>query len=111
MKLSAISLLALSFFALSAPAQSDARATAFRRAATLTRGINASGWFGGWGDYTPERTSRWITPDDLAEMRKLGFTYVRIGVDPVYFGTYGRPDDPSKAALWKRLDDAVDLTL
>ncbi len=95
----------------SAQTTETARATAFRRAATLTRGINASGWFGGWGDYTPERTSQWITPDDLAEMRKLGFTYVRIGVDPVYFGTYGRPDDPSKAALWKRLDDAVDLTL
>jgi aryl-phospho-beta-D-glucosidase BglC (GH1 family) len=88
----------------------DARATAFRRAATLTRGINASGWFGGWGDYKPERTSTWITSDDLKLMRSLGLTYVRIGVDPVYFG-YGRADAPGKEALWKRLDDAVDLAL
>ena len=112
--LRALSISALGLLALSASAQSasttDARATAFRRAATLTRGINASGWFGGWGDYTPERTSKWITPDDLKLMRSLGFTYVRIGVDPVYFG-YGRPDDPGKQALWKRLDDAVDLAL
>ncbi len=96
---------------LSAQTTDSGRATAFRRAGTLTRGINASGWFGGWGDYTAERTSKWITADDLAEMRKLGFTYVRIGVDPVYFGSYGRPDGPGKEALWKRLDDAVDLTL
>ena len=112
--LRALSISALGLLALSASAQSasttDARATAFRRAATLTRGINASGWFGGWGDYTPERTSKWITPDDLKLMRSLGFTYVRIGVDPVYFGN-GRPDDPGKQARWKRLDDAVDLAL
>jgi aryl-phospho-beta-D-glucosidase BglC (GH1 family) len=98
---------------LAVPAQSTAdaaRATAFRRAATLTHGINASGWFGGWGDYTPERTSTWITADDLKLMRSLGIRYVRIGVDPVYFG-YGRADSPSKDALWKRLDDAVNLTL
>ncbi|HXS12288.1 MAG TPA: cellulase family glycosylhydrolase [Acidobacteriaceae bacterium] len=112
--LRALSLSALGLLALAASAQSisttDGRATAFRRAATLTRGINASGWFGGWGDYTPERTSRWITADDLKLMRSLGFTYVRIGVDPIYFG-YGRPDAPDKAALWRRLDDAIDLTI
>jgi len=105
-----LSLLALSLLAVHTSAQTDARATAFRRATMLTRGINASGWFGGWGDYKPERTSTWITSDDLKLMRSLGLTYVRIGVDPVYFG-YGRPDAPEKAALWKRLDDAVDLTL
>jgi aryl-phospho-beta-D-glucosidase BglC (GH1 family) len=112
--LRALSLSALGLLALSASAQSPsttgARAIAFRRAATLTRGINASGWFGGWGDYKPERTSTWITPDDLKLMRSLGFTYVRIGVDPAYFG-YGRADGPGKDALWKRLDDAVDLAL
>ena len=106
----ALSISAVSLLALSASAQtnSTARATAFRRAATLTLGVNASGWFGGWGDYKPEHTSTWITADDLKLMRSLGLTYVRIGVDPVYFG-YGRPDDPSKTGLWKRLDDAVDL--
>jgi endoglucanase len=96
---------------ISAQTTADPRATAFRRASTLTRGINASGWFGGWGDYTVDHTSTWITAADLTEMRKLDFTYVRIGVDPVYFGTSGRPDAPNKDALWKRLDDAVDLAL
>ncbi|HTV09015.1 MAG TPA: cellulase family glycosylhydrolase [Candidatus Aquilonibacter sp.] len=107
-------LLALSLLAVTAaPAQfpaDAARATAFRRAETLTHGINASGWFGGWGDYKPERTSSWVTADDFKLMRSLGIRYVRIGVDPVYFG-YGRPDDPSKDALWQRLDDAVNLAL
>lgn len=112
--LRALSISALGLLALSGSAQStstsDPRAIAFRRAATLTRGINASGWFGGWGDYTPERTSKWITADDLKLMHSLGFTYIRIGVDPTYFG-YGPADSPTKDALWKRLDDAVDLAL
>ena len=111
----AIALSASAVFTLSAAAQptpsaDTARATAFRRAAQLDRGINASGWFGGWGDYTPERTSAWITADDLKLMRSLGLHYVRISVDPVYFG-YGPADAPSKAALWKRLDDAIDSVL
>jgi endoglucanase len=109
--LRALSVSVLMLLAVSAVAQStDSRATAFRRAATLTRGINASGWFGGWGDYKPERTSTWITPDDLKLMHSLGLTYVRIGVDPAYFG-YGRADAPGKEALWKRLDDAIDLAI
>jgi aryl-phospho-beta-D-glucosidase BglC (GH1 family) len=93
----------------SASAES-ARATAFRRAAFLDRGINLSGWFGGWGDYTEARTSSWITADDLNLIRSLGLHYVRLGVDPVYFG-YGPADAASKAELWKRLDAAVDLAL
>ncbi|HEY4011412.1 MAG TPA: cellulase family glycosylhydrolase [Acidobacteriaceae bacterium] len=110
-----VSLFAILFLTVSASAQAPsadaARATAFHRAATLTRGINASGWFGGWGDYSLEHTSKWITADDIAEMRKLGFTYVRIGVDPMYFRNYGNLDAPTKAALWKRLDAAVDSAL
>lgn len=108
-----LSIAILSLLTLHASAQTSAdaaRATAFRRAATLTRGVNTSGWFGGWGDYTPERTSKWITADDFKLMRSLGIRYVRIGVDPVYFG-YGSPDAPNKDALWKRLDDAVNLAL
>jgi aryl-phospho-beta-D-glucosidase BglC (GH1 family) len=105
---------AATFLPLAVPAQISAdaaRATAFRRAALLDRGINLSGWFGGWGDYSPEHTSTWITPDDLKLIRSLGFHYVRIGVDPVYFRNYGNLDAPTKAALWKRLDDAVDSAL
>jgi aryl-phospho-beta-D-glucosidase BglC (GH1 family) len=108
--LRALSISALGLLAISASAQTEARATAFRRAATLTRGINASSWFAGSGDYSPAHTSSWITDDDLKLMRSLGFSYVRIGIDPAYFG-YGPADASSKDALWKRLDDAVDLAL
>jgi aryl-phospho-beta-D-glucosidase BglC (GH1 family) len=114
------SALALLLLAVPAAAQSAspqtaspdaARATAFRRAALLDRGINLSGWFGGWGDYSAEHTSTWITPDDLKLIHSLGFHYVRIGVDPVYFRNYGNLDAPSKAALWQRLDTAIDSAL
>ena len=110
--LRALSLTACTLITISSSAQTTdaARSTAFRRAAILTQGVNASGWFGGWGDYTAERTSNWITADDFKLMRSLGIRYVRIGVDPAYFG-YGNPDAPNKSALWKRLDDAVNLTL
>ena len=33
-------------------AQQPENDLAFRRAAILTRGVNVSGWFGGWGDYS-----------------------------------------------------------
>ncbi len=107
-----ISLLGLLTISCAAQATSAdaARATAFRRAALLDRGINASGWFGGWGDYSPEHTSTWITADDLKLIHSLGLHYVRIGVDPVYFGS-GPADAPSKAALWQRLDTAIDSAL
>ena len=110
--LRALSLTACTLITISSSAQTTdaARSTAFRRAAILTQGVNASGWFGGWGDYTAERTSNWITADDFKLMRSLGIRYVRIGVDPAYFG-YGNPDAPNKSALWKRLDAAVNLTL
>ncbi len=113
--LRALSISTLALLTISAAAQNSssdaARATAFRRAALLDRGINASSWFGGSGDYSPQHTSTWITADDLKLIHSLGLHYVRIGIDPVYFGTYGRPDDSSKSALWKRLDDAIDASL
>lgn len=95
----------------SQPSAENGRATAFRRAALLDRGINLSGWFGGWGDYSPEHTSTWVTPDDLKLIHSLGLHYVRIGVDPIYFRNYGNLDAPTKDALWKRLDAAVDSSL
>ena len=81
----------------------EAHAMAVRRAATLTQGINLSGWFGGWGDYTPERTSAYLSPADLTLLKTMGIRYVRFGLDPVLFSR-----GPSRDAVWQRIDAALD---
>jgi endoglucanase len=90
----------------------QAHAAAARRAATLTRGTNLSGWFGGWGDYSVEHTSTYITPADVAGIKALGIRYVRFPFDPVLFGRGGLlARGPERDQLWKRVDDAVDLLM
>ena len=82
---------------------------ATRRAATLTRGTNLSGWFGGWGDYSPEHTSTYITAADIASMKAMGIQYVRFPLEPTLLSRGGLlTDNPQKAELWKRIDDALD---
>jgi hypothetical protein len=90
-----------------APTPDEGRALAFHRAATLTDGINASGWFGGWGDYTPEHTSTWLTPADFKRMHDMGIRYVRFPLDPTLFARVAYTPG-GEEALWKRLDDAID---
>ncbi|HEY5381904.1 MAG TPA: cellulase family glycosylhydrolase [Acidobacteriaceae bacterium] len=85
----------------------EGRALAFHRAATLTDGINASGWFGGWGDYSPQHTSTWMTPADFKMMHDMGIRYVRFPLDPTLFSRASFAPG-SEAALWKRIDDAID---
>lgn len=89
------------------PTSSEGRALAFRRAATLTDGINASGWFGGWGDYSPDHTSTWMTPADFKMMHAMGIRYVRFPLDPTLFmrASY---DPAAMDALWRRIDAAID---
>src|ERR1700679_2216851 len=58
-------------------------ALASRRAAVLTDGINLSGWFGGWGDYSAEHTATYITAADFQMMHAMGIRYVRFPLDPV----------------------------
>jgi aryl-phospho-beta-D-glucosidase BglC (GH1 family) len=90
-----------------APTPDEGRALAFHRAATLTDGINASGWFGGWGDYTPEHTSTWLTPADFKRMHDMGIRYVRFPLDPTLFARVAYTPG-GEEALWKRIDDAID---
>lgn len=58
---------------------------AFARAQHLKRGINASGWFAQVYDkrgYTPEHFQDWMTADDIALIKSMGFDYVRLSVNP-----------------------------
>jgi endoglucanase len=90
----------------------QAHETAVRRAATLTRGTNLSGWFGGWGDYSPEHTSTYITAADVAAMKSIGLRYVRFPFDPTLLMRGGLlSKGPEKDALWKRVDDALDMVM
>lgn len=85
---------------------------AVRRAGTLTRGINLSGWFGGWGDYSPERTSTYITAADVSSLKALGIRYVRFPLDPVLLMRGGLLAQGSQRdELWKRIDDALDMLM
>jgi endoglucanase len=86
------------------------RAVAVRRAATLTRGVNLSGWFGGWGDYSQEHTSTYVTAADFTAMQAMGIRYVRFPLDPTLL-TRGGLLSPKKDELWKRIDDALDLAM
>ncbi len=88
----------------------DGHAVAVRRTAVLTRGTNLSGWFGGWGDYSPEHTSKYITSDDIALMKSIGIQYVRFPVDPVLFSRMGGNPDGLQQ-LWKRIDAALDMVM
>jgi len=55
------------------------------RLAHLRHGVNLSGWFAQVSDpkgLTDDHFKSWVTDDDLALIRKLGFDHVRVGVDP-----------------------------
>jgi endoglucanase len=88
----------------------QSHAIAIRRAASLTRGVNLSGWFGGWGDYSQEHTSTYITAADFTAMHAMGIRYVRFPLDPILL-TRGGLLSPGKDQLWKRIDDALDMAM
>ena len=56
---------------------------AFRRAAHLRHGINASEWFAQEpGRYTAERLSTYTDVSDIALIKQLGFDHIRLSIDP-----------------------------
>jgi endoglucanase len=83
---------------------------AMRRAAALSKGINTSGWFSGWGDYSEEHTRSWTTANDLQAIHRMGFTYIRFGMDPAIFSRHAL-NSPDAEAIWKRIDAAVDTAM
>jgi hypothetical protein len=76
----------------------------------LTHGINLSGWFGGWGDYSPEHTSTYITAADFQSMHAMGIRFVRFPLDPVLLAQGGLLA-PNKEQIWKRIDNALDMAM
>jgi aryl-phospho-beta-D-glucosidase BglC (GH1 family) len=82
----------------------------FQRASTLTDGINLSGWFGGWGDYSAEHTSTYITEADFQMMHAMGIRYVRFPLDPMLL-TSGANLAFNKEDLWKRINSALDMAM
>ena len=102
-------LLSINGSALAQNASGHSHDLAMRRAASLTHGTNLSGWFGGWGDYSPEHTSTYMTQADFNAMRAMGIHYVRFPVDPVLFSRASRTESSDK--VWKRIDDSLDMIM
>ncbi len=101
--------------ALALPAAAQDRAagieTAFARAQHLKHGINASGWFAQWGDYSAEHTSRYTDAADIALVAKLGFDHVRLSIDAVPLEQYPLGPDGLNSDFVSRVDRAVDTIL
>jgi hypothetical protein len=92
--------------AMAMPAAKD-EAVAFGRLAALGPGVNLSGWYGGWGDYSAQHTSTYTTPADLEFIHSIGLKYVRLCVDPAPLTTGGQ-DSPASVEALKRLDQSID---
>ena len=72
------------FLSLSALTQNDS-SLAQQRARHLRRGINLSEWFAQVYDprgYTKEHLVGWVTADDIALIKSMGFDHVRLSINP-----------------------------
>lgn len=78
----------------------------FRRATLLQKGINLSGWFASTGDLSSQHTDTYIGSADLRLIHDVGFTFVRIGVDPAALMQHGLKSAET-ANLMYRLDLAT----
>jgi hypothetical protein len=76
------------------PAEPFGAPVSTQRLARLARGININGWFcqpynekvrGQKGSFSAEHFRSLIVEDDLARIRKAGFTHVRLPTDPTPF--------------------------
>lgn len=79
----------------------------------LRHGTNASGWFAQVYDrqgYTKEHFQTWITAEDLALMKAMGFDHVRLSVNPEPMFTMNHPND-IPAEYLGYLDAAVKMIL
>ncbi len=53
-----------------------------RQVALLQRGVNITGWFRFPASQAPDALARWMTDEAMADLRRTGFTFVRLAVDP-----------------------------
>ena len=83
-----------------------------RRAAHLRHGINASEWFAQVysGKYDPSHFDTYITPDDIALMKQMGFDHVRLSINPAPMFQNGNADHLPENYL-AYLDKAVNNIL
>ena len=75
----AIFLISISSLAQSTPSLAQ------RRAAHLRRGINLSEWYAQVYDpkgYTEDHLKNWVTAEDIALIKSMGFDHVRLSVNP-----------------------------
>lgn len=84
-----------------------------QRLANLRRGVNLSHWFAQFSappGYTPEHLQTWVTADDIALIKSMGFDHVRLGVDPAPLYSQAHPE-VLNASYRKYLDAAVKMIL
>ena len=83
------------------------------RLARLRRGINTSGWFAQVYDqrgHTKEHFESWITAQDIALIKAMGFDHVRLSIDPQPMMASHRPDEiPAEYLVY--VDAAVKMIL
>jgi endoglucanase len=102
-------------FAVSLWAQNATPGTsvAQRRLAHLQHGINASDWFAQVYDpkgYTKEHLETWMTAQDIALIKSMGFDNVRLSVNPQPMFRHGHADE-LPADYLSYLDAAVKMIL
>lgn len=86
---------------------------AWRRAAHLRHGINLSEWFAQVYDpkgYTKEHLETWVTADDIALIKSMGFDHVRLSVNPQPMMRHNMADQIPPEYLGY-LDNAVKMIL
>ena len=84
-----------------------------RRAAHLRHGINLSEWFAQVYDpkgYTKEHLEGWVTADDIALIKSMGFDHVRLSVNPEPMMRHNMADQIPPEYLGY-LDSAVKMIL
>jgi endoglucanase len=84
-----------------------------QRARHLRRGINLSEWFAQVYDprgYTKEHLVGWVTADDIALIKSMGFDHVRLSINPAPMMRHNEADNIPKEYLGY-LDGAVKMIL
>src|SRR5262250_1965346 len=103
-------------FLLFAPSHSFSQTNsslAQRRVAHLRRGINLSEWFAQVYDpkgYTKEHLETWVTDNDIALIKSMGFDHVRLSVNPAPMMRHNQADE-IPADYLGFLDQAVKMIL
>jgi endoglucanase len=110
-----ILLLASTIFLLTSPlgGPTAAQNVSAARFARIQRGINTSHWFAQVFDqrgYTKEHFESFITEQDIALIRRMGFDHIRFSVEPAPMFNAGAPDALPSEYLGQ-IDKALDMIL